>query len=133
MLTQPAMFKSCDFEHWLNFSLAKTCSVMCAVTLEAGTSTSSAPWRTISSKKHAELIGKAFGAPFLSCVKGLEDANSISDVLDAILAFSAAYVSQEQILRRVGEESDCEDGYFQNRQVLPCLSPLVAESQSTSC
>lgn len=85
-----------------------------------GTSTSSAPWRTISSKKHAELIGKAFGAPFLSCVKGLEDANSISDVLDAILAFSAAYVSQEQILRRFGEESDCEDGYFQNRQVFDC-------------
>lgn len=86
------MFKLCDFEYWFNFFLVKICLVMCVVILEVGILILFVFWWIILLKKYVELIGKVFGVLFFSCVKGLEDVNSILDVLDVIFVFSVVYV-----------------------------------------
>jgi hypothetical protein len=50
-------------------------------------------------------------------VNALHIATGISDVLDIILGFSAAFVSNQQILQQVPEEPDVEDCYFYDKEV----------------
>ena len=74
----------------------------------------------MSQKKLAEIIEKNFGPPFVRCVNDLQNATGVSDVLDAVLGFCAAYVSNQQVLQQVAEEPDVEDSYFYDKEVLFC-------------
>lgn len=72
----------------------------------------------MSQKKLAEIIETKFGAPFLECVNGLQNATDISDVLDTILGFSAVYMSNQQVLQQPPEDHYLEDTYFYDMEVI---------------
>ncbi|KAG0576827.1 hypothetical protein KC19_5G110800 [Ceratodon purpureus] len=70
-----------------------------------------------SSQKKAEIIGENFSTPFLRCVRDLQTAKSISDVLETILGLSAAYHLTQQALQQEQDETYDLTSYFYNEQV----------------